>query len=263
MTVAKTKIKKITLKGKTLTPKTKKKGRKKKKPYFGKDAHLAIVSYQNTNCNKEKNKIYTNLIRPSFNKLAENLIFIHGFSSDKDHFDILKSDCVSFLFEILQKFDPSKGSKAFSYFNVCAKNFLIIQNKKRTKRKYRNISLEDDGLSLLDKIEIESSQVIPSQEALIILKEDKQIIFDVIKKIKEKINNANEIKCIDAIDTIFKNINQLDYLNKRAIFVYLRELSGLNAKQLSVAMSNIRKHYKEIKKNDYMYTLFSNDIFGV
>jgi hypothetical protein len=263
MTISKTKIKKTRLKGKTLTLKSKRKPRKKKKPYFGKDAHLAIVNYQKTDDTETKNKIYTESIRPSFSKLAENLIFIHGFSSDKDHFDILKSDCVSFLFEILQKFDPSKGSKAFSYFNVCAKNFLIIQNKKRTKRKYRNISLEDDGLSLLDKMEIESSQVIPSQEALIILKEDKQIIFDVIKKIKEKINNANEVKCIDAINTIFKNINQLDYLNKRAIFVYLRELSGLNAKQLSVAMSNIRKHYKEIKKNDYMYTLFNNDMFGV
>ena len=46
---------------------------------------------------------------------------------------ILKSDCVSFLYETLEKFDPSKGSKAFSYFNVVAKNWLIIQSKKRVK----------------------------------------------------------------------------------------------------------------------------------
>lgn len=253
----------ITSKKKIKKVKVANKVKKKKKPYFGKDAHQAIVNYQNTDCKNEKNTIYTNEIRPSFNKLAENLIFIHGFSTDKDHFDILKSDCVSFLFEILQKFDPSKGSKAFSYFNVCAKNFLIIQNKKRTKRKYRNVSLEDECLSNMDKAEIEHSQVIPSQESLIIFQEDKEIIFDVIQKIKEKISNSNEIKCIDAINTIFKNINQLDYLNKRAIFVYLRELSGLNAKQLSVAMSNIRKHYKEITKNNHMFKLFSNDIMGV
>lgn len=258
----KLKIKKANFKGITVTPKSKRKRKKKKKPYFGKDAHLAIVDYQNSDEQKEKNKIYTEKIRPSFDKLVENLIFIHGFSTGQEHFKILKSDCVSFLFEILQKFDPSKGSKAFSYFNVCAKNFLIIQTKKRTKRKYRNISIEDDALSTADKLEIEYSQVIPSQESSLILEEDKNLIFDVIEKIKEKLKNGNELKCINAINTIFKNINELDYLNKRAIFVYLRELSGLNAKQLSVAMSNIRKQYKEITKNDDMFMLFSDDSLG-
>ena len=231
--------------------------KKTKKYYFGKEAHSAIVRYQNCDCIVEKNKIYSNDIRPSFDKLTENLIFIHGFSQDKETFDVLKSDCVSFLFEILQKFDPSKGSKAFSYFNVCAKTFLIIQNKKKSKRKIR---IDDQNISHLDKLEIENSQVIPSQEAALIIEEDKKIIFDLISEIKEKTNNANEKKCIEAINTIFKNIQELDYLNKRAIFVYLRELSGLNAKQLSVAMSNIRRHYKNIKSDNYTYAIFSDDI---
>jgi hypothetical protein len=234
----------------------------KKKYYFGKEAHAAIVRYQQSKCLQEKNKIYTLDIKPSFDKLTENLIFIHGFANDKENFSILKSDCVSFLFEILQKFDPSKGSKAFSYFNVCAKNFLIIQNKKKIKRKIRNISIDDQNIGHLDKIEIENSQVIPSQEATLIIEEDKKIIFQLIEEIKSKTNNANEKKCIDAINTIFKNINDLDFLNKRAIFVYLRELSGLNAKQLSVAMSNIRRHYKDIKQNNYLYLIFSDDILG-
>ena len=40
------------------------------------------------------------------------------------------------------------------------------------------------------------------------------------------------------------------------IFVYLRELSGLNAKQLSVAMSNIRKYYRDITHNNTEFFLF-------
>lgn len=231
----------------------------KKKYYFGKEAHAAIVKYQNSDCNKEKETIYTKDIRPSFDKLTENLIFIHGFSSDKENFSILKNDCVSFLFEILQKFDPSKGSKAFSYFNVCAKNFLIIQNKKKNKRKIRNVSINDESMSMQDKYEIETSQVIPSQEETLIIKEDKRLIFDLIETINVKTSNVNEKKCISAIKTIFENINDLDFLNKRAIFVYLRELSGLNAKQLSVAMSNIRKNYKDIKKNNYLFMLFKEE----
>jgi peroxiredoxin len=249
------KLKKKTLRNNPATPK-----RKKRKPYFGKAEHNAIIKYQDCDCQNHKNSIYESEIRPAFTKLTENLIFIHGFASDKENFNILKSDCISFLYETLQKFDPHKGSKAFSYFNVCAKNFLIIQNKKKNKRKIRNVNINDENLSSNDKSAIENYQVVKSQESMMILKEDKKIIFDLITEIKSKSNNANEKKCIDAIETIFKNIEQLDYLNKRAIFVYLRELSGLNAKQLSVAMSNIRKHYKHIKKNNHMFLLFSDDL---
>ena len=240
--------------------KKKKKTTKKRKVYFGKEAHEAIVDFQKTDCYDVKNKIYFNKIKPSFEKLVENLIFIHGFSKDESHFKVLKCDCVSFLFEILSKFDPSKGSKAFSYFNVCAKNFLIINSKKMTKQRIKNVSLYDPDLSNSQKMEIANYQIIPSQEKILVHREDKKIIFDIIRKIKEKTSNKNERKCLNAIDHIFKNIENLDFLNKRAIFVYLRELSGLNAKQVSISMSNIRKNYKSIKKdsNGY-YFLFAEE----
>ena len=51
---------------------------------------------------------------------------------------------------------------------------------------------------------------------------------------------------MQAIRTVFQNIDNLDFLNKRAIYVYVREISGLTSKQLSVAMSKIRKHYKDV-----------------
>lgn len=240
-----------------LKKKTIKKRTSKKKPYFGKESHKAVIDYQLTDCKKEKNKIYEKTIRPSFEKLTENLIFIHGFSADKEHFKIIKADCVSFLYQILEKFDTSKGSKAFSYFNVCAKNFLIIQSKKRSKARSRMISLTDEGLSQNDKKTIEYFQLIPSQESEIIKKEDSDILQKMLQKIKSKLTNKNEILCCDAIVTLFTKIDDLDYLNKRAVFVYLREISGLNAKQLSVAMSNIRKHYKEVRRSDDLFILFS------
>ena len=226
------------------------KSKKRKKPYFGKAAHNAIVQYQLSNCRQEKNKIYNETIRASFEKLTENLIFIHGISSDKETFELIKNDCVSFLYETLEKFDASKGSKAFSYFNVCAKNFLIIQSKKKSKRKSRIVSIFDDNLSNSEKFEIENFQIIPSQEDTLIIKENKESLQDLFLSIKKKLTNKNEILCCDAIITLFSKIEELDYLNKRAIFVYLRELSGLNPKQLSVSMSNIRKHYRDLVKNN-------------
>lgn len=231
--------------------------RKKSKPYFGTDVHDAIVEYQATSSEEERHEIYQQQIKNAFEKLSENLIYIYGFSRDPDHFYILKSDCVSFLYETLYKFDPSKGSKAFSYFNACAKNHLLAGAKKTQKRKIRNVSINDfQNLNSFEKEMVESHNVIPSQDDFFIRKEDKVILREMLLKIRSKPLNDNERLCIDSVITLFENIEEVEFLNKRAIFVYLREISGLNPKQLSSSLSNIRKYYREIVKTDDHFILF-------
>tara|TARA_R100000426_G_scaffold46962_1_gene35118 strand:- start:494 stop:1219 length:726 start_codon:yes stop_codon:yes gene_type:complete len=233
--------------------------RKSKKPYFGKHVHESVVDFQQTTCQEERHEIYENHIKNAFEKLSENLIYIYGFSRDSEHFKILKSDCVSFLYETLEKFDAEKGSKAFSYFNVCAKNHLLARAKKTQKSKIRNISLEDiNNMSSLEKSMVESHSVIPSPDDMFIRTEDKEILKSMLQKIRVKVTNENEKVCIAAIITLFDNIEDLEFLNKRAIFVYLREISGLNPKQLSVALSSIRKHYRELVKSDDIFLLFGS-----
>jgi len=223
----------------------------KQKLYFGKEAHDAIIEYQSANSKLEKHKIYEDKIRNSFHKLAENLIFIHGFARDANTFDQLKSDCVSFLYETLEKFDPERGSKAFSYFNVCAKHYLIIQTNKRNKRNNRQVSLDNfAGMSNRDKKSVETFSYIPSPETQMIQKEDRERMFQVLKIIENRTRNQNEKLCIKAVEKLFIDIDKLEFLNKRAIFVYLREISGLNPKQLSVAMSNVRKNFRDVVGNN-------------
>jgi len=238
--------------------KTVKKSGGKKKLYFGKDEHDAIVNYQSSASRPEKHKIYKEQIRPAFFKLVENLIFIHGFARDPESFQTLRADCVTFLYETLEKFDPEKGSKAFSYFNVCAKNFLIIQTNKRNKNARRSVSIDDYvSLSMRDKHSIESYNFVPSPESILIQKEDRDRMFSVLDIIECRVKNENEKLCVKAVTKLFKDIDNLELLNKRAIFVYLREISGLNPKQLSVAMSSVRKHFREIvKQNDEYKSMF-------
>ena len=231
-----------------------KKKTKSKKLYFGKEAHNAIIRYQTTDSREEKHKIYENEIKNSFSRLSENLIFIHGFARDPGDFNILKSDCVSFLYETLEKFDPARGSKAFSYFNVCAKHFLIIQTNKKNKNSSRSVRLDNfSELSARDRTQIENYDYLPSPESLLIFQEDKQRLKDVLSTISKKIKNENEKLCVHAVSKLFDSIDDLEFLNKRAVFVYLREISGLNPKQLSVAMSGIRKQFREIIRNNEEY----------
>jgi len=225
---------------------------KKAKPYFDKNTHAAIVKYQISISQSQRENIYVKEILPAFDKLAENLIFIYGFSKTADcSYEVLKSDCISFLYETLGKFDASRGTKAFSYFNVVAKNWLIIQSKKAAKNRRRHISIDDTTSAISVEHEYyETFSVGAMQELRITKKESMDSLFSLMREIKSRLNSDNEIACMDAIITLFNKIDDLDLLNKRAVFVYMRDLSNLSPKQLSIAMSTIRKHYRDLSKDD-------------
>ena len=235
-----------------MTKKVKRKIRRRKKgtksnPYFGVDTQDAIIQYQNSEDTAEKNKLYVEKIFPAFDKLAQNLIFIYGFVSKSEPYEHLKSDCVSFLFETIHKWNPEKGTKAFSYFNVVAKNWLIINSRRRIKNERRHVSVDhQEGMSRRDKVKYESHDVILAPDEIMIKSNFRAEIMEVLKEIQKRVSGENEKKCIDAVITVFDTVDQLDFLNKRAIFVYVRDISGLSPKQLSVAMSIIRKHYRAL-----------------
>lgn len=57
---------------------------------------------------------------------------------------------------------------------------------------------------------------------------------------------------MDAIFYLFEQREDIELLNKRAVFVYMRDMSSLSPKQLSAAMSVIRRRYRElINTGDY------------
>ena len=205
----------------------------------------AIHNY--SECAKEKDKLYLEKILPAFDKLSQNLIFIYGFISPGEPYEHLKNDCVSFLFETIHKWNPDKGPKAFSYFNVVAKNWLIIQSKKRVKKDKRFVSIDQVEEITGSPASIhESFRVGPNQEKNILLSESRKDLDEILKTIRGQLKSEREMICMDAIISLFERADELELLNKRAVFVYLRDISNLSPKQLSVTMSKIRKQYREI-----------------
>lgn len=228
-----------------------------KKPYFTKDTQIAIKEFVSIEDLSRRAELYNKEIKPALEKLAENLIFVYGFHKQHDDVEHLKHSCVINLYENLHKFDHDRGKNAFSYFNVVAKNWLIIQSRRKKKRTDRLVYIDANiGLSPIDKYAIESSQLAPSPSKDIEYQEMVAGIKTLLLEIRTKAKNDMERKCVDAICQVFDNIDNLDYLNKRAIFVYVRNISGLNSKQLSVCMSSIRKTYRDLVGPDKKYDLF-------
>jgi len=223
------------------------------KLYFTADTQKAIEKFQLEDSTAVKEKIYVAEILPAFDKLAENLIFIYDFKSHHSSYENLKHDCVAFLYETLYKFDPTRGTKAFSYFNVVAKNWLIIVSKKNATSLRRNVSLDDvQGLGPRELEIVETHQSAPPPDQRLIDIVDRANLTALLKEIQRRVKNENEKLCIDSIIRLFDNAENLDFLNKRAVFLYIREMSGLSPKKLTVAMSSIKKLYRELKKkNDF------------
>ena len=227
------------------------------KLYFNADTQAAIVKYQQTEDHSDKEKIYVKEILPAFDKLAENLIFIYGFAKPSSPYEILKNDCVTFLYETIHKWDEARGTKAFSYFNVVAKNWLIINSRREQKKNFRHVSIDaPEMMSRRDKASVFEYDVIPSPDDIMITAQFRNDIIKLLHEIKNRVSGENETKCINAVITVFEKVDQLDFLNKRAVFVYVREISGLSPKQLSVAMSIIRKHYRSLVGNGGEYDIF-------
>lgn len=217
------------------------------KLYFHAGTHDAIVRFQSEESQDTREEIYVSEIRPAFEKLVENLIFIQGFTGSYGNFDDLKSDCITFLFETLKKFDASRGTKAFSYFNVVAKNWLIVKNRQRLKLSKRNVSIDDkEAVNEIEMIDLENYSVDQNQEKNMIQESNTMNIYALLEDIRCDLTCDNEIKCIEAIKKIFDEVDDVEILNKRAIFVYVRDITGLTPKQLSVSMSSIRKRYKSL-----------------
>lgn len=221
------------------------------KMYFNDETQLAIIMYQKSTDLSEKEKIYRRKILPSFEKLVENLINIHKFTGLHDSYDDLKHDCVTFLYETIGKYDSSRGTKAFSYFNVVAKNWLIIKTKQKVVKVKRNMSIDSsDSLTTMELKIIDEYYSIESQDDML---ERRDIALAIVKSlydIRSVVKTENELLCINAIITVFENIDQLDLLNKSAVLLYIREMSGLSSKQLTTAMQVIKKHWIKNKELD-------------
>lgn len=227
---------------------TKKVETKTARLYFNENTQAAIVAYQKSSEKREKDKLYVAEILPAFEKLVENLINIHKFTSLHDTYDDLKNDCVNFLFETIGKFDNSRGTNAFSYFNVVAKNWLIIKTKQKSQRIKRSVSLDDpDALNAHEHKIIDEYCTLQAQDVILENHNTAENIVNVLYEIRDKVKSENELICINSIITIFENIDNIDLLNKSAILLYMRELSNLTPKQLTTTMQSIKKQYKKLK----------------
>jgi DNA-directed RNA polymerase specialized sigma subunit len=218
--------------------------KKSKRYYFTKVHEEAIVKYAMSNDKKERTELYIEYIQPAFNELVDKIVFTYKFST-LPNIDILRDECKIWLTTILDKFDPAKGSKAFSYFSVITKNWFIHKVKKNTQKNRREINFDNLTKDVVQNHMSTSTNYSDKRE-----KEEfwnhlwQQIEFWGTENLR-----TNERKVLEAIKILLENSDDIEIFNKKAVYLYLREITGLNTKQVVNNLNKMRTRYFKFKKD--------------
>ena len=217
--------------------KRKKKG---KNYYFSQTTENAIIRYNNTDDARLKNKIYNDHIAAAFDKLAENIIHTFKFY----YFDVgsieVKHEVVSFLVMNIHKFKEGKG-KAFSYFSIVAKNYLILNNNKNYKM--GKIHYQMKVLDWKRNIMGESTTSENAEKSVLFVKE-LQRFWDA--NLTNIFRRDKDIRVADSVLHIFRIKDNIENFNKKALYILIREMTGSNTQHITRIINVMKKYNKRL-----------------
>lgn len=210
--------------------------------YFTKDHEQAIIDYVKTNDPRERTRLYGTYIEPAFREMVDKIVFTYKFTS-LPNIESLREDCRIFLVTILEKYNANSGSKAFSYFSVITKNWFIHKVKKNTEQNRREIDLQE----LINVTEHESLIVHNPYHEQREKAEFWSAFWNEISCWEQLELKQNEKRVLEAIKIILKEPDAIEIFNKKAVYFYIREITGLNTKQVVNNLNRIRSRYRIFK----------------
>jgi hypothetical protein len=225
--------------------------------YFTKETEDYIVKFNTSTEQEYRKKIFTEHIYLPFYKLAENIIHTFKFYyTDVDKIEDLKHEIVSILYEEkIMKFDPTNGAKAYSYFGTIVKRWLINYNNKNYKKLKQIGSFTD----IEESYEVERDIDTVSKKTMSdFMDEWVEIMYDQLDILFTK---ESEMQIADAVLTVFRTRNDLEIFRKKALYIYIREMTDCDTPQLTKVVSKLKEEFKTRYQALYDQGLLTNKSF--
>ena len=233
-------------------PVKRKRKKKTKNQYFTQATEDAIVRYNNCSDPEERSEIYRKEIHYAFFKLTENIIHTFKFYyTEVNEIEHLQHEVITFLLDKIHLFDPTRGAKAFSYFGTIAKRYLIIQNTKNYKKRVDKAPVEELYHNLNYSYDLDYDPMEKDKDSIFM---DEYINYcnSILTELFPKLRDA---QIADAILSIFASREQLDVFNKKALYIYIREMVDAKTPQITKVANKLgdiyKAHYIFYKENGY------------
>lgn len=230
-----------------------KRGRKpKNKQYFGEEQENAVREYLLCEDKEQKNAIYNEILKPSFEKMIESIIRRYKLYIPDETYEETFYDTLSFLITKADHFQVDKQKKAYSYYGNICKNYLLGRKDKFIKNSQRNPSYDIEEEEFTNNIKYVNTVDKNAKVAYEIVEAMKVQLNKIIKNESEQLK-ANELKLAKALVNLFENWDFVistdgsNKLNRNAVLFFLREETGLDTKGIRDNMKRFKKEYLLIK----------------
>jgi len=229
-----------------------KKRRPKSKNYFTKETENAIVRYNNESNPEIRSNIYRDEIHYPFFKLTENIIHTFKFYyTEVDNIEHLQHEVITFLLTKMHLFNPEKGAKAYSYFGTIVKNWLIIYNTKNYKKRVQSAPVDDLYKDETYSYNLEDERIVDNLSHFM----DNYIEY-VEDNFEDFFPKGNDAKIADAILELFRKRESIEIFNKKALYIYIREIMATNGLEVKTPkITKIANKLYDLFKGNYIFYL--------
>ena len=221
--------------------------------YFTQDTEDAIVLYNNTEDLTIRENIFRERILQPFQKLVENVFNTFKFSYfETGPLDVQK-ECLTHLVANMHKFDPNRTSRkdptkktrAFAYFSIIAKHYLILLNNTNYKKFNQNVEISDERDE--NTIQLQQDDKYYAQQEL---NDFIKLIIDFWEKNMEKIfNKQRDLNIANAVVELFRSSDRIDAFNKKALYLYIREIASCKTQQITKVINRMKQYHDNIQKS--------------
>jgi hypothetical protein len=224
--------------------------------YFTEETEKAIIEYNKTDDNFEREIIFRERIHPSIDKLAENVINRFKFPYIDGTFDDIKAQVVSFLVLNLHKFTEDKG-KAFSYFSVIAKNYLILHNNNAYRDEIRSTYLSD---AVGDESFLLEEKLTTIQETETVGSDARDFIHLLVQywdfNLTRIFKKDRDIQIANAVVELLRRSDNIENFNKKALYLLIREMTDVKTVHITKVINKMKIYVfdqlKEYKKTGHI-----------
>jgi len=218
--------------------------REKNKRYFTSETQAAIIKYNTCDDKVIREQLYREHIDYPFNKLAEILIHKGKFYYAGPNMTEIKAEVIWHLLEKLNNYTETKG-RAYSYFTVVAWRFLINLNNTNYQKIKNRSTDEFDNDSNDISLSYDTEQSIDREKFF----DEFTIYMD--ENLARFFPRKKEMDIANAVLEIIKRRYNIENFNKKALYIYIREMTNCKSSQITSIVSSMKIIYEKAW-DDYM-----------
>ena len=235
--------------------------------YFTQDTEDAIVHYNNTEDQDIREKIFRDKILQPFQKLVENVFNTFKFSYFETGPQDVQKECLTHLVANMHKYDPTRFSKsdplkktrAFAYFSIVAKHYLILLNNTNYKKFNQNVEISDERNENTVQLQQDDKYYVQQELTDFI----KLVVNFWEKNVNKIFNKQRDLNIANAVVELFRNPERIDVFNKKALYLYIREISSCKTQQITKVINRMKQYHDIIQKSYTEHGVVNTDLYSL